>query len=246
MPKGPRKHMKRLAAPRHWPIRRKERPFTIRTKAGSHAIDESLPLGIVVRDLLKLTKTLSETRRVIAKGSVKVDGRVCKDYKHPVGLMDVVEIPEIKTRARMLPSVSHFIQLHSIAAKEIKIKPCKIIGKTTVAKGNIQLHLHDGRNILLSVEDPKAKQKEVYRCGDTLLIKVPEQKIQSHIPLKEGILAIITGGVHSGFIGKLVKIDAENQLGTIESTDGTIILTAIRYVFPIGEDAPIISLPEAG
>jgi small subunit ribosomal protein S4e len=246
MPKGSRKHMKRLAAPRNWPISRKERPFTIRANAGPHAIDESLPLGVIVRDMLKLTKTLRETHRVIAKGSVMVDGRVRKDYKHPVGLMDVVEIPEIKTHIRLLPSSSHFIQLHPIAAKEVKVKPCKIVGKTTVAKGNTQLHLHDGRNILLSVENAKSKQKEEYRCGDTLLIKVPEQKIQDHIPLKEGILAIITGGIHVGFIGKLAKIDTETQLGTIERTDGTAILTAMHYVFPIGENKPIISLPEVG
>ncbi|MFX1582124.1 MAG: 30S ribosomal protein S4e, partial [Promethearchaeota archaeon] len=28
MAKGPRKHMKRLAAPGHWQIKRKVRPFT--------------------------------------------------------------------------------------------------------------------------------------------------------------------------------------------------------------------------
>ncbi|MFX1562009.1 MAG: 30S ribosomal protein S4e [Promethearchaeota archaeon] len=245
MPKGSRKHLKRLAAPLHWPIRRKERPFTIRTNAGPHPMDESLPLGVVIRDLLKLTKTLNETRRVIAKGLVLVDGRVHKDYKYPVGLMDIIEVPEIKTRVRMLPSASHLIQIQPIAVKEAKIKPCKIVGKTTVAKGNIQLHLHDGRNILLSVDNPKGKPKESYHCGDTLLIKVPEQHIESHIPLKEGTLTVITGGVHVAFVGKLVKMDAETQLGTIESTDGTTILTAIRYVFPIGEDKPIITLPEA-
>ena len=246
MPKGPRKHLKRLAAPRYWPIKRKERPFTIRTSPGAHALDESVPLGIVVREMLQLTSTLNETHRIIAQGAVKVDGKVRKDYKHAVGLMDVIEIPEIKTRLRVLPSPSHFLRLHPIPKKETVIKPCKIVGKTTVTKGHIQLHLHDGRTILIPVKDPKVSPKEKYNSGDTLLITLPKQTIQSHVPLKKGITVMITGGDHNSFVGKLVKIDHENKLGTIKGAGGTTILTAIRYVFPLGKEDLLISLPKAG
>lgn len=246
MPKGPRKHLKRLAAPGHWPIRRKERPFTIRTRPGAHPLHESLPLAVIVRDLLNLTSTYNETRRVIAQGHVKVDGKPRKDYKYAVGLMDVIEIPEVKTRLRVLPAARHLLQLHSIPKKEADLKLCKITGKTTVAKGSIQLQLHDGRNILLPVEDPKAKAKEPYRVGDTLLIKVPDQAIRDHIPLQEGVTAIITGGDHTGFMGTLTKIDAETKLGTLQGANAKTILTAIRYVFPIGQNQPLISIPEAG
>lgn len=246
MAKGPRKHMKRLAAPRHWRIKRKVHPFTIRPNPGAHPLHESLPLGVVVRDMLNLTSTLTETRRVITQGQVKVDGRTRKDYKFPVGLMDVIEIPETNTRLRIVPDSRHLLQLVKITKKEQALKPCKITGKNTVAKGHIQLHLHDGRTILLPVKDPKAKPKETYRPGDMLLIKLSDQTIQNHVPLKEGITAVITGGDHTGFVGKLTKIDPENQLGTLQGSGDKTILTAIRYVFPLGEDAPLISIPEAG
>jgi small subunit ribosomal protein S4e len=246
MPKGPRKHMKRLAAPGHWQIKRKVRPFTIRANPGPHALHDGIPLGVIVRDMLKLTTTLNETRRVISQGHVKVDGKIRKDYKYPVGLMDVIEIAETKTRVRVVPDSRHLLQLFNIPKKEQSLKPCKITGKNTVAKGNIQLHLHDGRTILLQSKDPKAKPKEPYRPGDTLLIKLPNQTIQEHIPLKEGIIAIITGGDHTGYVGKLIKIDPENRLGTIQTTGDKTILTAIRYVFPLGEDKPLVSIPEIG
>ena len=246
MVKGPRKHMKRLAAPGHWQIRRKVRPFTIRTNPGPHALQEGIPLGIVVRDMLQLTTTLNETRRVLALGHVKVDGRIRKEYKYPVGLMDVIEIAETKTQIRVVPDSQHLLKLFTIPKKEVDLKPCKITGKNTVAKGHIQLHLHDGRTILLQVKDPKAKPKEPYRPGDTLLIKLPTQTIQEHIPLKQGITAVITGGDHTGKVGKLNKIDSENQLGTLQTTEDKTILTAIRYVFPLGEDKPLVSIPEAG
>jgi small subunit ribosomal protein S4e len=246
MAKGPRKHMKRLAAPGHWQIPRKVRPFTIRAKPGPHALQEHIPLGIVIRDMLRLTSTLNETRRILAQGHVKVDGRIRKDYKYPVGLMDVIEIAETKTRVRLVPDFRHHLQLFDIPKKEVDLKPCKITGKNTVTKGAIQLHLHDGRTILLQVQDPKTKPKEPYRPGDTLLIKVPDQTIQTHIPLKEGVTAIITGGDHTGNVGKLLKIDPENRLGTLHTTKDKTILTAIRYVFPLGEDKSLVSIPEAG
>jgi small subunit ribosomal protein S4e len=246
MPKGPRKHLKRLAAPGHLQIKRKVRPFTIRSHSGPHAFEEGIPLGVVIRDMLQLTTTLNETRRVIAQGHVKVDGRIRKDYKFPVGLMDIIEVAKAKTRVRVVPDSQHLLQLLKITKKERNLKPCKITGKNTVAKGHIQLHLHDGRTIQLPVKDPKVKPKIPYNPGDTLLIKLPDQSIQEHIPLKKGITAVITGGDHTGNVGKLIKIDPENQLGTIQTSKDKTILTAIRYVFPLGKDAPLVSIPEAG
>ncbi|MFX1577334.1 MAG: 30S ribosomal protein S4e [Promethearchaeota archaeon] len=246
MAKGPRKHMKRLAAPGHWQIKRKVHPFTIRANPGPHSLQEGIPLGVIVRDMLQLTTTLGETRRILSQGHVKVDGRIRKDYKYPVGLMDVIEIAATKTKVRVVPDSQHLLRLFEIPKKELNLKPCKITGKKTVAKGNIQLHLHDGRTILLQVKDPKAKPKEPYRPGDTLLLKLPDQTIQEHIPLKKGITAVITGGDHTGNVGKLIKIDPENRLGTIQTTKDQTILTAIRYVFPLGKDQSLVSIPEAG
>jgi len=245
MPKGSRRHLKRLAAPGHWPIKRKERTFTVRSSPGPHRLEESLPLAIIIRDILKLTNNYNETRRVIARGAVRVDGRVRRNYKHPVGLMDVIEIPDVDLRFRVLPSPSHLLMLHPIPPEEASVKLCKIVGKTTVNNGHIQLHLHDGRNIINPIDDPKRPPKEGYRCGDSLLISLPGQAVLAHIPLKENITAMITGGIHNGFVGKLIKIDTETHQGTLQGADGTTFQTAIRYVFPIGEDKPLISLPEA-
>jgi small subunit ribosomal protein S4e len=198
-----------------------------------------------VRDLLQLTKTFNETEAVLARGAVRVDGKVCKDSKRPIGLMDVVEVPEVNVRTRALPVRRHLLRLQRISQKETNVKLCKIEGKSSVAKGNIQLHLHDGRTILLSVKDPKAAPKENYRCGDSLLISVPDQAIRNHVPLKEGVTAIITGGIDTSFMGKLTRIDSATGLCAIEGAEGKTILTALHYVFPLGEDKPLVSMKEA-
>jgi small subunit ribosomal protein S4e len=66
-------------------------------------------------------------------------------------------------------------------------------------KGGItQLHLHDGRNILLDA-------KSDYKTGDSIVISLPDQKIKKHLPIKEGALAYLTGGSHIGETAKVVE-----------------------------------------
>ena len=76
------KHMKRLNAPRTLRLHRKERVWTIRTSPGSHSLDKSIPLGLIIRDYLNLADTLKETKRIISDGEILVDGTPNKNYKH--------------------------------------------------------------------------------------------------------------------------------------------------------------------
>jgi len=73
---GGSRHMKALAAPSVQRIPRKERPWTVKPSPGPHPSDRSLPLLLVVRDLLKLAESNREARKIIAQGEVKVDGNI--------------------------------------------------------------------------------------------------------------------------------------------------------------------------
>ena len=92
---GSRKHLKRYKAPKSWPIHPKEDTWTVKPSAGSHSINDSIPLTLVIRDVLKLADNSREAKRIINSGNVLVDGRVVKDYKFPVGFMDIIEIPKL-------------------------------------------------------------------------------------------------------------------------------------------------------
>ena len=50
---GSRKHLKRYKAPKSWPIHPKEDTWTVKPSAGSHSIEDSIPLTLVIRDVLK-------------------------------------------------------------------------------------------------------------------------------------------------------------------------------------------------
>ncbi len=247
---GQRRHIKRIAAPRYWPIPRKTVTWVVKSSPGPHAVKESIPLLILVRDLLKIANDAREAKKIIKQGHVKVDGVARKDYKFPIGLMDVVEIPLVNMSFRVLPSKKGFTLL-PIDGSETEFKLCQIRNIMTVKGGNIQLALHDGRNILLRVDNPKLSPYELYpyKTRDTVKILLENQEIVDHVPFREGAYSLISSGKMRGEQGEILEI--RRRLGRRTSTaiirkDDNLIETILDYVFPIGIGRSLIKLPESG
>ncbi|KZX17767.1 30S ribosomal protein S4e [Methanobrevibacter cuticularis] len=235
---GSRKHLKRYKAPKNWPIHPKENKWTVKPAAGPHAIEESLSLLIVVRDILGLADNSREAKRIINTGKVLVDGRARKDYKYPVGFMDVVQIPKTEETYRILPDTKGRLTLHPIPKGNDGFKLCKITDKTTIKENKTQLNLHDGRNMIVD---------ESYSVGDVVSLNVPNQEITDNFKFEEGAMVLITGGKHTGEIGKIneVIINKSSNPNTVivENDKKNEFLTLKDYAFVIGKDEPIISLP---
>jgi len=181
--------LKRLAAPAFWKISRKVAKWAVSPRPGPHKKFEALPLQVVVRDILKLAETGKEARTIIKAGEILVDGKVRKDHAFPAGLFDAIVIPRIKKFYRVLPA-ARGLELREISDKESAVKICRIENKRALAKGKLQLNLHDGRNVLV--------EKDVYSTGDSLLISLPEQKILDHVKLERGNLVLISAGKNAG------------------------------------------------
>ena len=49
MPRGPKKHLKRLAAPKSWMLGKLGGVFTLKPSSGPHKQGESLPIGLFLR-----------------------------------------------------------------------------------------------------------------------------------------------------------------------------------------------------
>lgn len=228
--------LKRLAAPKFWKIERKTKKFTISPRAGPHAKEACLPLGVVIRDYLKITENLKETKKLLNQRVVKVNGRVRTDHRFPVGLMDIIELGEEKAY-RILPT-KHGLDLKEIKDKDVKLS--KIINKTCVKGGKIQLNLHEGWNVLID-----SKDKDKFNTGDTLVFNLKKNEIKDIIKFKEGNLALIIGGSNIGKLGKIEKIKVirsphPNMVTLI--VDGSKIAVPIHYVFVVGKDKPVIEL----
>ena len=97
-----KKHLKRLAAPRSWPLPRKTQKWVVRPSPGPHPQEWAIPLGVVLRDILGHCDTGREAKRIIGSREILVDGKPVTSHKHPVGLMDVVSVPAVKEHYRFL------------------------------------------------------------------------------------------------------------------------------------------------
>ncbi|MFQ6094979.1 MAG: 30S ribosomal protein S4e [Candidatus Bathyarchaeia archaeon] len=244
---GGSRHLKREAAPRFWPIHRKEFHWAVKPRPGPHPVAYSIPLTLIIREILGYARTRREAKRIISQGKVMVDGKVRRDDVFPTGLMDVISIPEIGRHFRILPSRKGLV-LHPIEEAEAEFKLCRIERKTTMKNGNIQLNLHDGGNILIQVGDPRNPEEDVYRTLDTLKIKLDDQSILEHMKLAEGMFAIFTSGKNIGKSGRIISIEESglkrrNSLVTIEDEEGERYQTILGYVFVVGDEKPRISLP---
>ena len=178
-------HLKRLALPRSWPLPRKTSVWVTRPTPGAHSLELCMPITLVVRDVLNLAKTAREVRFILHNDLAKIDGRVVKDTRRGVGLMDVLTLGEDNYRCVL--DHNGRLQYRPISADEASWKVCRIEGKTTIKGGRTQLNLHDGRNII--VDDPAE-----YSTGDSLKLNLPDQKILEHIRFGEGTRAYLIGG----------------------------------------------------
>ncbi|MHA1688577.1 MAG: 30S ribosomal protein S4e [Promethearchaeota archaeon] len=243
---GGQKVLKRLNTPGFLKIQRKHGKFFVKPSPGPHPSRFCLPLLHVIRDLLKIVDNYREAKKLIGQGYFKVDGRVIRDIKFPLGLMDVLSIEKMDKYYRILPDSHHGLFLHEISKEESNFKLCRISNKTTVKGGHIQLNLHDGRNILIKVEDPRNPKEDIYKRMDVLKITIPEQEILKLLRFKEGNLAIIVSGKNIGQMGKIVV--TSRRFGPNASTvsiqrEGGETETLYDYTFVIGENQPEISLP---
>ena len=248
--KGQSFGLKRKPAPRFWPIHRKEFTWVVKPTAGPHSLEKCLPLALILRDTLRLAETRKEAKTIFSQGKVFVDGNIRMKDDFPIGLMDIISIPDIGKSFCVLPSYKGLI-LKEISSEDAKFKLCRVEGKTVVRKGQVQLHLNDGSNILVKIADLKNPQEDVYDTLDTVKMSLPERQILEHIKLKEEDFVIITGGKNIGNWGKAVEIEKaegkkrRNALVTVESEKGNRYQTTLNFVFAIGEARPLISLAEA-
>ena len=218
--------LKRLAAPKWWPIERKTKRFTVSPR-GPYPKEFSLPLSVLLRDILKLAETGKDARLIIKKGEVLVDGRKVKDPKFGVGIFDLIEIPSLKKSWRAIPKDG--LSFIEIPENEKRLKVCKIIDKKTLKGNKNQLNLNDGRNILTN---------EKYSTQDSLLIELPEQKIVEHIKFEKGSTAMVLGGKNAGKISKVKEIE-KNRVWLGEDKAFEV---PKRLLIIVGRDKPMIKL----
>ncbi|MEM3712108.1 MAG: 30S ribosomal protein S4e [Thermoproteota archaeon] len=235
--KGGSKSLKRYAAPVSMQVVSvKERKFITRPEPGPHRFKLSLPLQVVVRDVLKLAETGREARSIINRSSILVDGVARTSHKFPVGLMDVISIKELNRHYRMLVDNKGRLVPVETSPEESSMKICRINKK----------YLYRGK-LMLTTEDSKTFETDDYslNIGGSLLVKIPEGTIMDKAPLAEGCFAYVFMGKHAGITGVVKSISNSSILRDsiiTLATDHGEVSTIRDYVMVVGREKPWLRL----
>ncbi len=233
-----KRSLKRLAAPKTWPIKRKENKWVTRPCPGGQPIDRGIPINILFKNLLKLTKTTRETKQILKDGKILINKIPRTDYKFHVGLFDVIELPTQHYFRLLFNKKGKFI-LHPIKKEESSLIIYKIVNKSVLKDKKIQFNLHNGKNIII--------EKDNYKVGDTITLD-EKNNINHHLKFEKGALLYLFGGKH---IAEIVTLQAIHKAQgsqpnriEVKLDNKSTFDTLKKYSFVVGKEKPIITLPK--
>jgi small subunit ribosomal protein S4e len=242
MARGPKKHLKRIAAPKSWLLDKTGGNQAIRPSQGPHKLRESIPLSIVVQSRLKYALNGREAKMIMndKEGNILVDGKIRRDERFPAGFMDVITIKKTGENFRVLYDIKGKFVLRSIKSDEAKFKLCKIKRKEMGPNRVPYVVTHDGRTIRYPHPDISAH--------DTIKLDIETGKILDVIKFETGNLVYATQGNNIGRVGVLTSRD--RHLGGfdvvhVRDARGHTFATRIGNIFVIGKGKnPLVSLPK--
>ncbi len=230
------KKLKRQMAPQFWGITRKDKRFVVTVKPGPHKKHYSVPTAVFLRDMLKIVTSLREAKTAIYTGKIKIDGVVRKSLHHAIGLMDVVELENVSDIYRLVPTDGKLLKPIKINDSEKSKKLVRVVSKTSINSGKMQIGFHDGRS---TITDSKVN------VGDTCLIQIPDQKILDVIKLEAGCQVLVTRGINAGQIGKIESLEEGTFIlpkRVVLALEQRKIEIPADIIMPIGKEEPVIQI----
>lgn len=227
--RGRSNHMKRLAAPKAVPIHdKKAHTWMARVKPGPHGTRMAIPLSVLLRDILGLADTLFEVKKVLNARRVLVDGVARTEPSYPIGLMDVITIPDMKLHYR-ITIVRGKLEPQKLDEKDSHHKLLKVVGKRTTPGGKMNILFHDGRNLL---GDSHMKM------GDTVLLTLKDGKVEKLLKRGVGAKCLVVSGKHAGIEAKIEKFfegkEGRPTEALVKTPEGEV-RTLLDYLFVVGE-----------
>jgi len=240
MARGPKRHMKRLAAPSHWMLDKSTGVWAPKPSSGPHKQRECLPLIVLLRNRLKYALNYKESKQILIQRLVKVDNKVRGSHTYPAGFMDVVSLESTKEHFRLLYDTKGRFVCHKIGATEAGYKLCRVLHHAKGPKGVDYVQTHDGRTIRFP--DPRV------HTHDTVRLNLETGKMDDFIKFESGNVCMITAGNNMGRVGVLghrEKHPGSFEIAHLKDTAGHHFATRLTNVMVIGKgDKAMVSLPK--
>lgn len=214
-------HIKRKTIGNFWPIQRTGNKWMA---VPTHNQRNSIPLIIVIRDILKLVKNKKELKKVLNEKKIMINGKIINETNYPLCLFDSISIISMKKHYKVVLKNKRF-DLVEVSEKESDSRVYKVIGKKQLTDKKIQINLTNGRNILTS---------EKIATGDFVVLDNLKNKISKIISLKKDIEVLIIAGKHIGKSGKIKEMlhEGENIIAVIKTKEGEIKAN-VKNVFAV-------------
>lgn len=230
------KKLKRQMAPLFWNIGRKDKRFVVTVRPGPHSKSLSVPTSVFLRDMIKIVTSLREAKAAIYTGKMKVDGVVRKSLHHGIGLMDVVELENVKDVYRLVPQDGRILRPIKIKQDERTKKIVRVKSKVSIKGNKIQIGFHDGRSLITDTD---------VNVGDSCLIQIPDVKILDVMKLEKGTHVMVTSGINAGQIGTIEEIENGTFIlprKAIVSLETRKIEIPTDLLMVVGKGAPAIQI----
>jgi small subunit ribosomal protein S4e len=240
MARGPRKHLKRLAAPKHWMLDKLSGRYAPRPSSGPHKLRECMPLVILIRNRLKYALTRQECVSIVNAREIKVDQKVRTDLTYPAGFMDVISIDKTNENFRLLYDVRGRFTLKRIPKEEAGFKICKVRAQYVTKNKVPVITTHDARTIRFP--DP------VIKVNDSVKVDLATGKVVEIVKFESGNLVMLTGGKNQGRVGIIERRERHPEsfdIVHIKDAAGHAFATRIGNVFAIGQGTKsMVTLPK--
>lgn len=239
MPRGLKKHLKRINTPKHWLLDKLSGVFAPKPSSGPHKTRECLPLIILLRNRLRYALTGREVIKILHQRLIKVDHKVRVDHTYPIGFQDVLTIEKTNENFRLLYDVKGRFVAQPITPNEAKYKLCKVKRCQLGSQAVPYISTHDGRTF--RYPDPHIK------VNDSVKFDFETGKIVDYVKFDIGNLVMITGGRNLGRVGVITnreKHPGSFEIIHVKDAAGQQFATRIQNVFVIGKGTKsLVSLP---
>merc|ERR1711939_1244322 len=240
--KGQRKSMKKVAAPKMWYLGKLNGVYATRPSPGPHKLRECIPLNVLLQQRLKYALSRDEARKIVKdkEGLIKIDGKVRRDHKFPLGIMDVVTIEKTNEHFRILLDTKGRFNPHKIDSKEAGFKLCKVLKKKIGQQKIPYIVTHDGRTLRFPHPD--------ICINDSIKYNLATKQIDGIIKFQNNSICMITGGNNIGRIGALQSLEKHPgsfEIAHIRDATGNSFATRLGNAMVIGDSKEaVISLPK--
>ncbi|HWQ67186.1 MAG TPA: 30S ribosomal protein S4e [Methanospirillum sp.] len=231
-------HLKRVVAPKSWGIPRKTTKFVMKPSPGPHNTN-ALPVAVWLREHACVARNMKEVKQILRQRDIIVNGRACRHADMGIGIFDIISIPKADKYFRILRDHKGRHASIPIDIEAAQSRLVKIINKTVIRGGKVQLNLRDGSNIIAD---------NTYKSGDSIVLSLKEgevNKIIDHFPFQIGNVVMIIGGKHSGNIARItdriiVPGSLPNRVLLKVDESGETFETIDEYVVMVGRDKPAL------